>query len=168
MHWNTHTPPHPPPAKANLNTPQTPPEKNSGSGHVYLIKNILTVMYFLTGIQQKNIVVTCNYVARRYGVTKLMYIKDAKEKCPQLVLVSGEDLTNYRNMSYKISGMNEKTSAYFYNSMEYILWYFIRELPVILHNTCTGIHVLHCQTRSNLIWLKLDKIHVTIKQLQNA
>lgn len=57
------------------------------------------------GIQQKNIVVTCNYVARKYGVTKLMYIKDAKEKCPQLVLVSGEDLTNYRNMSYKISGI---------------------------------------------------------------
>lgn len=70
-------------------------------------------LYFLSGIQQKNIVVTCNYVARKYGVTKLMYIKDAKEKCPQLVLVSGEDLTNYRNMSYKISGMNEKTSVYF-------------------------------------------------------
>nr|XP_022329292.1 DNA polymerase iota-like isoform X2 [Crassostrea virginica] len=62
------------------------------------------------GIQQKNIVVTCNYVAREFGVTKLMYIKDAKEKCPQLVLVSGEDLTNYRNVSNRISerlGMDE-------------------------------------------------------------
>ena len=48
--------------------------------------------------------VTCNYVAREFGVTKLMYIKDAKEKCPQLVLVSGEDLTNYRNVSNRISG----------------------------------------------------------------
>lgn len=75
--------------------------------------NCNVFLYFLSGIQQKNIVVTCNYVARKYGVTKLMYIKDAKEKCPQLVLVSGEDLTNYRNMSYKISGMNEKTSVYF-------------------------------------------------------
>lgn len=64
------------------------------------------------GIQQKNIVVTCNYVARKYGVTKLMYIKDAKEKCPQLVLVSGEDLTNYRNMSYKISEFLHKYTPY--------------------------------------------------------
>ncbi|KAK3098369.1 hypothetical protein FSP39_018867 [Pinctada imbricata] len=55
------------------------------------------------GIQQKFIVVTCNYKAREYGVTKLMTLKDAKEKCPQLVLVSGEDLTNYRHVSYKIS-----------------------------------------------------------------
>ncbi|XP_061172200.1 DNA polymerase iota-like [Saccostrea echinata] len=64
------------------------------------------------GIQQKNIVVTCNYVARKYGVTKLMYIKDAKEKCPQLVLVSGEDLTNYREMSYKISEFLNKYTPY--------------------------------------------------------
>lgn len=89
----------------------------SRSMHVYLFiifqDNCNVFLYFLSGIQQKNIVVTCNYVARKYGVTKLMYIKDAKEKCPQLVLVSGEDLTNYRNMSYKISGMNEKTSVYF-------------------------------------------------------
>ncbi|KAJ8029146.1 DNA polymerase iota [Holothuria leucospilota] len=56
------------------------------------------------GIQQKNIVVTCNYVAREYGVTKLMYIKDAKEKCPHLVLVSGEDLTHYREYSQRVSG----------------------------------------------------------------
>lgn len=32
-----------------------------------------------------------------------MSIKDAKEKCPSLVLVNGEDLTHYRHMSYKIS-----------------------------------------------------------------
>ena len=56
------------------------------------------------GIQQKNIVVTTNYVAREYGVGKLSYIKDAKQKCPDLVLVSGEDLTHYREMSYKVTG----------------------------------------------------------------
>jgi DNA polymerase iota len=33
-----------------------------------------------------------------------MSIKDAKDKCPQLILVNGEDLTHYREMSYKISG----------------------------------------------------------------
>ncbi|XP_029916028.1 DNA polymerase iota isoform X2 [Myripristis murdjan] len=55
------------------------------------------------GIQQKYIIVTCNYVAREHGVTKLMSVTDAKEKCPQLVLVKGEDLTHYREMSYKVT-----------------------------------------------------------------
>ncbi|XP_056889983.1 DNA polymerase iota isoform X2 [Takifugu flavidus] len=57
------------------------------------------------GIQQKYIVVTCNYVARQMGVTKLMSVVNAKEKCPQLVLVKGEDLTHYREMSYKVTDL---------------------------------------------------------------
>ncbi|XP_065512927.1 DNA polymerase iota isoform X2 [Caloenas nicobarica] len=55
------------------------------------------------GVQQKNCVVTSNYEARKLGVKKLMSLKDAKEKCPQLVLVNGEDLTPYREMSYKVT-----------------------------------------------------------------
>ncbi|CAN9512912.1 unnamed protein product [Ophioblennius macclurei] len=55
------------------------------------------------GIQQKYIIVTCNYVARKRGVTKLMSVTDAVEKCPELVLVRGEDLTHYRDMSYKVT-----------------------------------------------------------------
>ncbi|KAL1273883.1 hypothetical protein QQF64_026697 [Cirrhinus molitorella] len=55
------------------------------------------------GIQQKYIIVTCNYVAREQGVNKLMSVTDAVEKCPQLVLVKGEDLTHYREMSYKVT-----------------------------------------------------------------
>ncbi|XP_040435211.1 DNA polymerase iota isoform X1 [Falco naumanni] len=55
------------------------------------------------GVQQKYIVVTCNYAARKLGVKKLMSVKDAKEKCPQLILVNGEDLTPYREMSYKVT-----------------------------------------------------------------
>ncbi|KFU84465.1 DNA polymerase iota, partial [Chaetura pelagica] len=55
------------------------------------------------GVQQKSLVVTCNYQARNLGVKKLMSVKDAKEKCPQLVLVNGEDLTPYREMSYKVT-----------------------------------------------------------------
>lgn len=54
------------------------------------------------GIQQKNIVVTCNYVARSYGIKKLMLLTDAQRLCPHLVLVKGEDLTPYRQMSNKI------------------------------------------------------------------
>lgn len=34
----------------------------------------------------------------------MMSVKDAKEKCPQLILVNGEDLTPYREMSYQVTG----------------------------------------------------------------
>ncbi|KAH8301307.1 hypothetical protein KR018_007236 [Drosophila ironensis] len=54
------------------------------------------------GVQQKNIVVTCNYVARAQGVSKLMLIAEAQRVCPDLVLVNGEDLQPYRQMSQKI------------------------------------------------------------------
>lgn len=54
------------------------------------------------GVQQKNIVVTCNYNARALGVKKLMLVSEAKRVCPDLVLVNGEDLTPYRQMSQKI------------------------------------------------------------------
>ena len=37
-------------------------------------------------------------------MSKLSYIKDAVVKCPELVLVKGEDLTNYREMSKKVTG----------------------------------------------------------------
>ncbi|XP_054895218.1 DNA polymerase iota [Poeciliopsis prolifica] len=57
------------------------------------------------GVQQKYIIVTCNYVARERGVTKLMSVTGAKEKCPELVLVKGEDLTHYREMSYKVTDL---------------------------------------------------------------
>ncbi|XP_062873810.1 DNA polymerase iota [Trichomycterus rosablanca] len=57
------------------------------------------------GVQQKYIIVTSNYVARELGVTKLMLVKDALEKCPQLVLVNGEDLTHYRETSYRVTDL---------------------------------------------------------------
>ncbi|KAM6328119.1 DNA polymerase iota isoform 1-T1 [Alca torda] len=60
------------------------------------------------GVQQKNIVVTCNYEARKCGVKKMMSVRDAKEKVPQLILVNGEDLTPYREMSYKVTEIVEK------------------------------------------------------------
>lgn len=54
------------------------------------------------GIQQKNIVVTCNYEARRHGVGKLMLISEAMRLCPSLVLVDGSDLTLFREASSAI------------------------------------------------------------------
>ncbi|XP_032149449.1 DNA polymerase iota isoform X3 [Sapajus apella] len=62
------------------------------------------------GVQQKYLVVTCNYEARKLGVKKLMNVRVAKEKCPQLVLVNGEDLTRYREMSYKVTELLEEFS----------------------------------------------------------
>ena len=50
-------------------------------------------------IKQKNILATCNYNARAKGVGKLMLITDAKKICPDLVLIDGEDLTPFRDMS---------------------------------------------------------------------
>ncbi|KAL6258127.1 hypothetical protein P5V15_010046 [Pogonomyrmex californicus] len=55
------------------------------------------------GVQQKNIVVTSNYLAREYGIKKCMSVQEALRLCPELVLVNGEDLTNYRRYSTKIS-----------------------------------------------------------------
>jgi len=54
------------------------------------------------GIQQKNIVVTSNYVARARGVGKCCLVSDALRRCPDLVLVNGSDLTRYRRASARI------------------------------------------------------------------
>lgn len=51
------------------------------------------------GVKQKNILATCNYNARSHGVKKLMLITEAKKLCPELVLVDGEDLTPFRDVS---------------------------------------------------------------------
>ncbi|KAI8808681.1 hypothetical protein BJ742DRAFT_277740 [Cladochytrium replicatum] len=53
-------------------------------------------------IVQKQIVVTCNYVARAAGVTKLELLTTAIRKCPSLVLINGEDITRYRRISKAI------------------------------------------------------------------
>ena len=42
------------------------------------------------------------YTARSFGVTKLQGITEAKERCPGLILISGEDLTPYRRASKEI------------------------------------------------------------------
>lgn len=55
------------------------------------------------GIQQKNIVVTSNYVAREFGIKKCMFVEEALKLCPKLVLVKGEDLRDYRQASYKVT-----------------------------------------------------------------
>ncbi|KAH9875101.1 hypothetical protein J1614_004589 [Plenodomus biglobosus] len=53
-------------------------------------------------VQQKQIVVTCNYEARRRGLYKLQLIVEAKKICPDVVIVLGEDLTRFRNASKQL------------------------------------------------------------------
>lgn len=65
-------------------------------------------LFPVSGVHQKYLIVTCNYVARAQGVTKLTKMNEALEKCPNLVLVNGEDLTFYREISYKATGEQEK------------------------------------------------------------
>ena len=38
-------------------------------------------------VQQKQIIVTCNYVARRRGLYKLQLIREARQKCPDVMYV---------------------------------------------------------------------------------
>jgi len=53
-------------------------------------------------VQQKHIIVTCNYEARRRGLSKLQLIKEAKKACPDVIIVLGEDLTRFRNASKEL------------------------------------------------------------------
>mmetsp|Transcript_1772 Transcript_1772/g.2664 ORF Transcript_1772/g.2664 Transcript_1772/m.2664 type:complete len:561 (-) Transcript_1772:1491-3173(-) len=53
-------------------------------------------------VRQKYITVTCNYEARKYGITKLCNLEEAKKRCPELVIVDGSDLTPFRLASEQI------------------------------------------------------------------
>ena len=50
-------------------------------------------------VQQKHIIVTCNYEARRRGLHKLQLVREARNMCPEVIIVLGEDLTRFRNAS---------------------------------------------------------------------
>jgi DNA polymerase iota len=62
------------------------------------------------GIQQKNLLVTCSYEARAMGVEKCMNILKAIEKCPSIIIINGEDLYKYRDMSQKIYSILQEFS----------------------------------------------------------
>ena len=50
-------------------------------------------------IQQKQIIATCNYLARARGLYKLQLVSEVKQLCPDAVIILGEDLTRFRNAS---------------------------------------------------------------------
>lgn len=55
-------------------------------------------------VQQKQIIVTCNYEARRRGLHKLQLIKDAKRICPDVIIELGEDISRFRDASKELYG----------------------------------------------------------------
>ncbi len=53
-------------------------------------------------VQQKHIIATCNYEARRRGLYKLMLVRDARRMCPDVIIELGEDLTRFRDASKEL------------------------------------------------------------------
>lgn len=53
-------------------------------------------------MQQKQIIVTCNYEARRRGLHKLQLIRDAKRICPDVIIELGEDISRFRDASKEL------------------------------------------------------------------
>ena len=53
-------------------------------------------------VQQKQIIVTCNYEARRRGLHKLQLIRDAKRVCPDVIIELGEDISPFRDASKEL------------------------------------------------------------------
>uniref|UniRef100_A0A182SUQ7 UmuC domain-containing protein n=1 Tax=Anopheles maculatus TaxID=74869 RepID=A0A182SUQ7_9DIPT len=54
-------------------------------------------------VKQRFCVVTSNYIAREQGIKKLQPVKEALAMCPELVLINGEDITKYKEMSVRIN-----------------------------------------------------------------
>uniref|UniRef100_A0A182XVI2 Uncharacterized protein n=1 Tax=Anopheles stephensi TaxID=30069 RepID=A0A182XVI2_ANOST len=54
-------------------------------------------------VKQRFCVVTSNYIARQQGIQKLQPVKEALAICPELVLINGEDITKYKEMSVRIN-----------------------------------------------------------------
>ncbi|EMC95019.1 hypothetical protein BAUCODRAFT_91554 [Baudoinia panamericana UAMH 10762] len=53
-------------------------------------------------VQQKHIIVTCNYEARRRGLYKLQLIRDARRMCPDVIIELGEDISKFRDASKEL------------------------------------------------------------------
>eukprot|EP00611_Tribonema_gayanum_P007376 TRINITY_DN1674_c0_g1_i11.p1 TRINITY_DN1674_c0_g1~~TRINITY_DN1674_c0_g1_i11.p1 ORF type:complete len:470 (+),score=140.09 TRINITY_DN1674_c0_g1_i11:38-1447(+) len=57
------------------------------------------------GVQQKYLMVTCNYVARAAGVKKMQSVTGALQACPELIVKNGETLTKYREASERVQAL---------------------------------------------------------------
>ena len=55
-------------------------------------------------VQQKQIIVTCNYTARARGLHKLQLVREAKRICPDVIIELGEDISRFRDASKELYG----------------------------------------------------------------
>lgn len=86
-----------------LSVSQTDQSQDYDCFYAQVVENAQPALKSLPlGIKQKSILATCNYVARGRGVRKLQLISDAKKLCPELILVDGEDLSAFRDVSKKL------------------------------------------------------------------
>ena len=53
-------------------------------------------------VTQKYLIGTANYRARAAGLEKLMATSEARRLCPEVALISGEDLTPYRRCAKRV------------------------------------------------------------------
>ena len=61
-------------------------------------------------VQQKQIIVTCNYEARRRGLHKLQNLRDARRICPDVIIELGEDISRFRDASKELYGFIQEYS----------------------------------------------------------
>lgn len=70
------------------------------------------------GISNHNVVVSCSYEARKYGVSSAMPMKMARNLCPDAIVIRG-DMEAYSNYSNIITGIiAEKAPAYEKSSID--------------------------------------------------
>ncbi|CAK9098842.1 DNA polymerase iota (Rad30 homolog B) [Durusdinium trenchii] len=63
------------------------------------------------GVQQKALVITSNYTARACGVQKGDSLQVVKEKCPEITICNGEDLTFYGQVSQQFFDVAARFSS---------------------------------------------------------
>ncbi|EDO00485.1 hypothetical protein SS1G_14355 [Sclerotinia sclerotiorum 1980 UF-70] len=77
---------------------------------IHFVSQLPDAMKKKKAVQQKQIIVTCNYEARLRGLSKLQLISEAKKICPDVVIVLGEELGRFRDASKMLYKHLEKFS----------------------------------------------------------
>ena len=63
------------------------------------------------GVQQKMLVITSHYAARAFGIKKGDSLQVVREKCPEITICNGEDLTFYGQISQQVFDVASRFSA---------------------------------------------------------
>lgn len=77
---------------------------------------------------------TCNYEARRKGLRKLQLIKEAREVCPDVIIVIGEDISRFRDASkvlyqfLRSFSWNDRAERLGFDEVKVLLILFISEV----------------------------------------